>query len=71
MRTYARAAQVIGGWLDERGMTAAELSRQTDIDAGILRDIVTGRKTSISTRNLLILARFFGFEMQEMIDLIS
>ena len=71
MRVYARAAQVISEWLDKRGMTAADLSRQTEIDAGILRDIMTGRKTSISTRNLLILARFFNLEMQEMIDLIS
>ena len=50
---------------------AAELSRQTGIDAGILRKIMTGRARAVSTRNLMALARFFGCSMQELIDAFS
>ena len=55
----------------ERAVTAAELSRQTGIDAGILRKIMTGRETAVSTRNLMTLARYFGLSMQELIDAFS
>lgn len=47
------------------------LSRQTGIDAGILRKIMTGRETAVSTRNLMTLARYFGLSMQELIDAFS
>ena len=57
--------------MDERKLTAAELSRQTGIDAGILRKIMTGRETAVSTRNLITLARYFGLSMQELIDAFS
>ena len=46
-------------------------SRQTGIDAGILRKIMTGRETAVSTRNLMTLARYFGLSMQELIDAFS
>lgn len=52
-------------------MTAAELSRQTGIDAGILRSILNGKRKSISTRNVFLLARHFGLSMQQFIDSIS
>ena len=52
-------------------LTAAELSRRTGIDAGILRKIMTGRETAVSTRNLMTLARYFGLSMQELIDAFS
>lgn len=44
---------------------------QTGIDAGILRKIMTGRETAVSTRNLMTLARYFGLSMQELIDAFS
>ena len=71
MRSYKHAAQALGKLMDEKNLTAAELSRQTDIDAGILRNILTGRKTGISTRNIMILARYFGYSMQDLIDLFA
>lgn len=71
MREYERAASVMSQWLRDHGMTAAELSRQTGIDAGILRKIMTGRETAVSTRNLMTLARYFGLSMQELIDAFS
>ena len=70
-RTYARAAEVLCGLLAERGLTAAELARELEIDAGILRRILNGRQKSISTRNLLLFSRYFGMELQELIDRIS
>ena len=71
MRTYDAASTVLCAWMDVRGLTAAELSRQTGIDAGILRKIMTGRETAISTRNLMTLARYFDKSMQELIDAFS
>ena len=71
MRTYDAAPTVLCAWMDARGLTAAELSRQTGIDAGILRKIMTGRETAISTRNLMTLARYFDKSMQELIDAFS
>ena len=70
-RIYERAAEVLSGFLAEEGITAAELSRRLEIDAGILRRILTGKQKSISTRNLLLLSRYFGMELQELIDRIS
>lgn len=68
MQKCENAAAVLSKLMEERGLTAAELSRQTGIDAGILRNIMCGRKTSVSTRNIVILARFFGFSMEELIN---
>ena len=71
MRSYKAAPEVLSAWMDERKLTTAELSRQTGIDAGILRKIMTGRARAVSTRNLMALARFFGCSMQELIDAFS
>ena len=62
--SFKAAPEVLSAWMDERKLTAAELSRQTGIDAGILRKIMTGRETAVSTRNLMTLARYFGLSMQ-------
>ena len=70
-RSYERAAQVLTELMRSRRVSAAELSRKLEIDAGILRKILTGRHKSISTRNLLLLSRFFDMEMNELIDRIS
>ena len=67
MRSYKAAPEVLSAWRDARKRTAAELSRQTGIDAGILRKIMTGRETAVSTRNLMTLARYFGLSMQELV----
>ena len=71
MRSFKAAPEVLSAWMAERELTAAELSRQTGIDAGILRKIMTGRARAVSTRNLMALARFFGCSMQELIDAFS
>ena len=71
MRSFKAAPEVLSAWMAERQLTAAELSRQTSIDAGILRKIMTGRARAVSTRNLMALARFFGCSMQELIDAFS
>lgn len=68
MKNFEHAAQVLSALMAERGLTAAELSRQTEIDAGILRAIMTGRQKNISTRNVMTLARYFGMSMQEFLE---
>ena len=52
MRTFESAAPVLSAWMARKELTAAELSRRTGIDAGILRKIMTGRARAVSTRNL-------------------
>ena len=71
MRSFKAAPEVLSAWMAERQLTAAELSRQTSIDAGILRKIMTGREAAVSRRNLMTLARYFGLSMQELIDAFS
>ena len=71
MRSFKAAPEVLSAWMDARKLTAAELSRQTGIDAGILRSILNGKRKSISTRNVFLLARHFGLSMQQFIDSIS
>jgi len=71
MRTYEHAAGTLTALLQERGLGAAEFSRETGIDAGVLRAILSGRQKAVSTRNMLTLARYFGRSLAEMIDLLS
>ena len=70
-RRYERAASVLTELMNERALSAAEIARRLGIDGGILRKILSGRQKSISTRNLLLLARFFDMELNELIDRIS
>ncbi len=68
MRMYHNAAPVLAAHLEHLGMTVVEFSAVTGIDAGTLRDLLNARKRSISTRNLMIMARAFGMGMQELMD---
>ena len=53
MKNFEHAGEVLTALMEERGLTAADLSRQTMIDAGILRTIMNGKTKSISTRNVI------------------
>ena len=64
MKNFEHAAEVLTALMD---LTAAELSRQTEVNAGTIRNLMTGRQTNISTRNLMTLARYFGMSMEEFI----
>lgn len=68
MRTFDAAAKALTARMQAQGLNAAELSRRTGIDAGILRKIMTGRQTAISTRSLMTLAQYFGCSMQTLLD---
>ena len=67
MKNFEHAAEVLTALMEERDLTAAELSRQTEANAGTIRNLMTGRQTNISTRNLMTLARYFGMSMEEFI----
>lgn len=71
MQLPETAGAVLTELMEKRGLTAAELCRQTGIDAGILRKIMTGRETAVSTRNLMALSRYFGTSMAEFIDILA
>lgn len=52
MKNFEHAAEVLTALMEERDLTAAELSRQTEVNAGTIRNLMTGRQTNISTRIL-------------------
>ena len=71
MRQYEHAAELLSKWMAEKQLSAVELSAQLQIDAGILRAILSGKQKNISTRNMLALSRYFGKSLQEMMDLLA
>lgn len=71
MRQYEKAAMELGCWMRERAVVSSQLSRQTGIDAGTIRHILSGRQRAISTRNMVALARFFGISLRELMDKLS
>ena len=71
MQLPESAGRILTDLMETRGLSAAELARQTGIDAGILRKIMTGRETAVSTRNLMALSRFFGSSMADFIDVLA
>ena len=71
MRSFKAAPEVLSAWMDARKLTAAELSRQTGIDPGTIRRILSGQQSAISTRNMVALAKFFGVSLRELMDKLS
>ncbi len=71
MRTYGRAAGVLNLWLRERAVASCQLARQTGIDPGTVRRILSGQQSAISTRNMLALSKFFGVSLRELMDKLS
>lgn len=71
MQLPESAGRILMDLMETRGLSAAELSRQTGIDAGILRKIMTGRETAVSTRNLMALSRYFDSSMADFIDVLA
>lgn len=71
MRRYEKAAAALEGLMRERAIGTLQLSRQTGIDPGILRRILSGQQNAISTRNMVALAKFFGMSLQEWMDKLS
>ena len=63
MRQYEKAAMELGCWMRERAVGSSQLSRQTGIDAGTIRHILS--------RNMVALARFFGISLRELMDKLS
>ena len=71
MRQYKRAAGTLNLWMRERALAVCQLARQTGIDPGILRKILSGQQSAISTRNMVALSKFFGISLQELVDKLS
>ena len=71
MREYEKAAEKLGCWMRERAVESSQLSKQTGIDAGTIRHILSGRQSAISTRNMVALAKFFGVSLRELMDKLS
>lgn len=54
--------------LMQHGMTQEELSRRTDIPPATIRAYLSGRRPTVSTRNLLLFAQAFELPMSELVD---
>lgn len=53
------------------GYTLESLSETADISPAVLRGILTGRASTVSTRNLCAMARVFGYSAAELADRLS
>ena len=68
MRRYDHAPECLRKLLNERAWDTQELAKRTGIDAATLREYLSGRRISISTRNMLVLATAFEIPMSQLID---
>ncbi len=71
MRSYENAGDHIRIQMVRCGYTLESLSRQTMISPAVLREILSGRAKTISTRNVCAMASAFGFPVSDFIDLLS
>ncbi len=71
MRQYEHASEILQQWMKQKGVSAAEMAEKLQIDAGILRAILSGRQKNISTRNMILLARYFDISLQNLIDALA
>ena len=67
MKNFEHAAEVLSALMEEQGISAAEQSRRTEVNAGTIRNIMTGKQKNISTRNVMILSHYFGMGLEEFI----
>ena len=54
--------------LQTYGRSITDLSAATEIPVATIRGYLNGGRDTISTRNLLLIARFFGMPMSELMD---
>lgn len=53
------------------GFTVETLSEATEISVPVLRELLSGRTSTISIRNLCALSRVFGYSTADFIDLLA
>lgn len=71
MRTYDRAPEQLHRLMQARAWTLESLSRRTQIDPQTLRAYLTGRRRTISTRNMAALAAAFEMPLADLMDLFT
>jgi len=71
MREYEHAGDVLRIEMVRCGFTLETLSLRTGVSQPVLRNILTGRAKSISTRIICALAGPLGYSASELIDLFS
>lgn len=57
--------------MEKAGLNQRTLAEKTDIPVTTIKAYLTGKRQTISTRNLLFLARAFEIEMSELIDILT
>lgn len=67
-REYEHAAASLRQLMTAYEVSASELSARTGIDVATIRAVVSGRQKNISTRNMVLFARFFEKKLDELID---
>lgn len=71
MRAYPNASGVIRCQMVRCGYTLETLSEKTSISQAVLREMLTGRAKTISTRSVCAMAAAFDFSVADFIDLLS
>ena len=67
-RRYDHADITLRALMEEAGVSAEVLSRRTGISAATIRAILGGRQKSVSTRNMILFARYFGKNLVELVE---
>lgn len=68
MQLPESSGRVLRALMEERGLSAAGLSRLSGVDSGTVRRILHGQCNAVSTRGLLALARCFDRCLADFID---
>lgn len=71
MNEFPNAGPIIRTEMVRCGFTLDTLSQETGVSVPVLRGILNGRSKTISVRNLIALARAFGYSGADFIDLLS
>jgi len=71
MKVTPDAGQLLRIEMVRCGYTTDALSERSGISPAVLRGILTGRASTISTRNLCALAGVFGYSAAEFVDLLT
>ena len=71
MREYNRLSAVLTEQMAAHRLSAREVSNLAGIDLSTMRRFVNGRYRSTSVRNLVVLARMFGYSLADFLDTIA
>lgn len=71
MRKNNEVPERLSQLLEEHGITPMQLAERTEIPYTTVRAYINGRRDTISTRNLLLIAQTLEMPMAELMDILT